>query len=185
MEVTSKQTAAKTFMPTTNKSVLVYGEYKGFQLPQGKSYRPTNLDKTNSILALAIQNKQNAFLFEVYEYMSMQKITDAFKQIDPTFKYLKLVLDSHIQLLLFTRLDEEQTVTIIWNNVDEYGLKNSIIDVEKNAVEVASVAYSLAEHYLVPKHAKKAKQYAGSDLTQDEKDFSVIFEVKPTIVRPS
>ena len=99
------------FTPTTNKSVLVYNQFKGFPLESGKTYRENNINKANSILALAVQNDHNAYLFEIYEEINTQKITDSFKQIDPTFKYLKLVLDSHIQLLLFTRLNEEMATT--------------------------------------------------------------------------
>lgn len=174
-----------TFMPTTNKSVLVYGEFKGFLLPDGKKYRPTNLDKVNSILALAIENKQNAFLIEVYENESLVGLVDAFKQQDQAFKYLKLALDSHIQLLLFSCLDEATVETIVRNNLDDYGFKNIIIDVEKNSIETTSIAYSLAEHYLVPKQAKKAKQFVGSELSAVEKDFELMFEMKPKIIRPS
>ena len=169
------------FTPTTNKSVLVYNQFKGFPLESGKTYRENNINKANSILALAVQNGHNAYLFEIYEDINTQKITDSFKQIDPTFKYLKLVLDSHIQLLLFTRLNEELATTIIWNNTEDYGLKESIADVKNNAVQAAGITYQLAQHYLTPKQARKQKQYCGSDLTHEEKSFSLMFELTPKV----
>lgn len=183
MEATSKQTATKTFMPTTNKSVLVYGEYKGFQLPQGRSYRPTNIDKVNSLLALAVENKLNCYSFEVYE--DFGKFFDMLKQVDPTARYLKVVLDSHIKLVIFTKKTEAEVIALMLTNAEEFALNCSIHNVADNAVEAASVAYELAEHYLIPKPAKKAKQMSGNDLTPDEKALSLVFELKPKIVRPS
>lgn len=173
------------YMPTTNKSVLVYGEYKGFTLVTDKKYRPTNLDKVNSILALAVENNQNAYLVEVYENESLVPLVDAFKQQDEKFKYLKLVLDSHIQLLLFTKLDQQTTEAIVFSNLSDCGFKNSIISVQSNIFETTTIAYSFAEHYLVPKHAKKAKQFVGSELLPSEKDLGLVFEMTAKVIRPS
>lgn len=182
METTATATA-KTFMPTTNKSVLVYGEYKGFQLPQGKSYRPTNIDKVNSLLALAVEKKLNCYSFEVYE--DFGKFFDMLKQADPTARYLKVVLDSHIKLVIFTKKTEAEVIALMLANTEDFALNCSIHNVADHAMEAASVAYELAEHYLIPKPAKKAKQMSGNDLTPDEKALSLVFELKPKIVRPS
>lgn len=183
MEKTLTQASAKKFMPTTNKSILVYGEYKGFQLPKGKGYRPSNIDKVNSLLALAVENKLNCYSFEVYE--DFGKSFDMLKQVDPTARYLKVVLDSHIKLVIFTKKTEAEVIALMLTNAEEFALNCSIHNVADNAVEAASVAYELAEHYLIPKPAKKAKQMSGNDLTPDEKALSLVFELKPKIVRPS
>ena len=119
-----EQTAVKTFMPTTNKSVLVYGEYKGFQLPPGKSYRPTNIDKVNSLLALAVENNLNCYSFEVYE--DFGKFFDMLKQVDPTARYLKVVLDSHIKLVIFTKKTESEVVALMLANTEDFALNCSI-----------------------------------------------------------
>lgn len=183
MEETSQQALAKTFMPTTHRSVLVSGKYKGFKLPKDKYYRPTNIDKVNSFLALGVNNKHNFYSFEVYE--DFGKFFDMLKQLDPTARYLKVVLDSHIKLVIFTKKTEAEVIALMLVHTDDFALQSSIINVADNAVEAASVAYALAEHYLIPKPAKKAKQMSGNDLTPNEKALSLVFELKPKIVRPS
>ena len=64
-------------------------------------------------------------------------------------------------------------------------VQTSIANIAENAPEAALIAYELAEHYLVPKRAKKDKQMTGTDLTEEEKMMSVVFELKPNIVRRS
>ena len=171
------------FMPTTNRSTLVYGEYKGLRLPQGKAYRSPNLDKVNSFVALGIESQQNFYSFEVYE--ESLRFSDGFNYFDPTARYLKCELDTHIKLVIFTHKTEEEVVSFLMKYTDDFAIKRSIQNVADNAVEVASLAYELSEHFLVPKHARKAKQMTGNDLTSEEKLMSVEFELKPNIVRRS
>lgn len=173
----------KGFMPTTHQSTLVYGEYKGFPLPDLKKYRPTNINKVNSFLALAIENNHNCYSFELYD--DFGKFFDKLKKLDPTARYLKVGLDSYIKLVIFTKHTEAEVISILENYTDDFALKASILNVADNAVETASTAYEVAEHYNIPKHAKKDKQMTGNDLTADEKALSVVFELKPNIVRPT
>jgi len=190
MKHTAPQTASisQTFMPTTHKSTLVYGEYKGFPLPELKSYRPTNIDKVNSYLALAIENSHNCYDFELYdeEFLKYwERFKDKLKKLDSTARSLKVGLDSHIKLVIFTKQTEAEMIALLQNYADDFALKTSILNVADNAVETASIAYEFAEHYMIPKHAKKAKQMTGNDLTAEEKALSVVFELKPNIVRPT
>jgi len=181
---------SKGFMPTTNKSVLVYGEYKGFTLPQGKKYRPTNINKVNSYLAIAIENSHKCHSFELYDedfLKDWEKFKGKVKKIDPTARSLKVGLISHIKLVVFTKMTVEEVINILENHtdIDDVALQCSIPNVAENACEAAEIAYELAEHYLVPKRAKKDKQMTGNDLTVEEKAMSVVFELKPTIIRRS
>lgn len=178
-----KSTPLKGFMPTTNRSTLVYGTYKGFPLPQGKAYRSPNLDKVNSFLALAIESQQSCCSFEVYE--DSLKIADGFNYFDPTGRYLKAELDTHIKLVIFTDKTEDEVSAFLTKYSDDFAVKRSVQNVAKNAVEVASITYDLAEHHLIPKHARKAKQMTGSDLTSEEKQMSVEFFLEPNVVRRS
>lgn len=176
------------YMPTTNKSILVYGEYKGFRLPEGKSYRPTNMDKVNSLLAIAIVNSHNCYSFEIYDedfLKDLERFKSKLEKIDSTARYLKVCLDTHIQLLVFWKHTEAQLIALLeqYIDADDFALKKAVINVPENAIEAASIAYELAEHYLVPKPAKKAKQMSGNDLTPEEKALSVVFELKPTVMR--
>lgn len=171
---------SKGFMPTTNRSTLVYGEYKGFPLPSGKAYRSPNIDKVNSFLALGIESQQNFYSFEVYE--ESLKFADGFNYFDPTARYLKSELDTHIKLVIFTHKKEVEVVSFLMKYTDDFAVKRSIQNVAENAIEVASISYELAEHFLIPKHARKAKQMTGNDLTPDEKLMSVEFELKPNLV---
>lgn len=192
MQETFKQesTTSKGFMPTTNKSVLVYGEYRGFRLAEGKSYRPTNLNKVNSFLAIAIENSHKCHSFELYDedfLKDWEKFKDKVKKIDPTARSLKVGLISHLKVVVFTKMTVEEVITILKNyiDIDDVALQCSIPNVAENACEAAGIAYELAEHYLVPKRAKKDKQMTGNDLTAEEKSMSVVFELKPTIIRRS
>lgn len=183
-----KQTTG--YMPTTNKSTLVYGTYKGFRLPEGKSYRPSNIDKANSLLAIAIDNDHNCYSFEIYDedfLKHLERFKTKLEKIDSTARYLKVCLDTHIQLVVFWKFTEAELITLLeqYMDADDFALQTAVIDVEENAEEAASVAYQLAEHYLIPKPAKKAKQMSGNDLTPEEKAMSVVFELKPTVVRRS
>jgi len=178
------------FMPTTNKSTLVYGTYKGFRLPEGKSYRPTNLEKVNSILAIAIENGHNCYSFEIYDedfLKDLERFKSKLEKIDSTARYLKVCLDTHIQLLVFWKHTEAELIALLeqYMDADDFALQTAVMNVSENAVEAANVAYQLAEHYLIPKPAKKAKQMSGNDLTPEEKAMSVVFELKPTVVRRS
>lgn len=174
-------------MPTTHKSTLVYGEYKGFRLPEGKSYRPTNIDKVNSLLALAIENNHNCYSLEIYDedfLKDLERFKSKLEKLDETARYLRVCLDSHIQLLVFWKHTEAELIALLeqYIDADDFALKITVTNVPDNAVEAASVAYQLAEHYLIPKPAKKAKQMSGNDLKPEEKALSVVFELKPTVV---
>lgn len=180
----------QTFMPTTHKSVLVYGEYKGLQLPQGRSYRPTNLDKVNSFIALGIESQHNCYSFEIYDeefLKNWESFKGAVKKLDSTARLLKVSLISHIKVVVFTKAKEEELINTFekYTDTDDFALQTSIANIAENAPEAALIAYELAEHYLVPKRAKKDKQMTGTDLTEEEKLMSVVFVLKPNIVRRS
>lgn len=178
-------TTAPTFMPQTNISSLVYGTYKGFPLPKGKGYRPTNLDKVNSILGLAIEKKQNLYSFEIYEDALHSHVGNHLDAFDLQSQYLRVGLSEHVRLVILTTKTLEEVTAFLTKHYEDFALKLAIKNVAENAVASASELYEFAEHYMIAKPAKKSRQMSGNWLTPDEKLVSVEFALAPTIVRRS
>lgn len=179
------QATSQGFMPQTHTSTLVYGKYKGFPLIEGKGYRPTNIEKVNSILGLAMEKQQNLYSFEVYEESLHKSFSNYLINFDPQALYLRVGLNEHVRLVIFTTKSEEAVTTFLAKTYEDFALKLAIKNVAVNAYASASEVYEFAEHFMVPKHAKKARQMTGNDLTPDEKLMTVEFELKPNIVRRS
>jgi len=178
-------TTAPTFMPQTNISSLVYGTYKGFPLPKGKYYRPSNLDKVNSILGLASQKQQNLYSFEIYEDALHSHVANHLDKFDQDSLYVRVGLKEHVRLVIFTAKTLEEVTAFLDKHYEDFALKLEIKNVADNAVASASEIYEFAEHFMTPKQAKKARQMTGTNLTPDEKLISVEFALTPKIVRPS
>ena len=179
------QATPQGFMPQTHTSSLVYGKYKGFPLSEGTGYRPTNLDKVNSILGLAMEKQQNLYSFEVYEESLHKSFSNHLINFDPQALYLRVGLNEHVRLAIFTTKSAEEVTAFLAKYYEDFALKLAIKNVAVNAYATASEVYEFAEHFMIPKHAKKARQLAGNDLTPDEKLMTVEFELKPNIVRRS
>lgn len=173
------------FMPKTHTSSLVYGEYKGFPLTEGKGYRPTNIEKVNSILGLAMDKQQNLYSFEIYEEALHKSFSNHLINFDPESFYLRVGLNEYVRLVIFTTKTEEEVTGFLTKHYEDFALKLAIENIAVNAVVTASEVYQFAEHFMIPKHAKKARQMTGNDLTPDEKLMSVEFSLKPNIVRRS
>lgn len=168
------------FIPTTNTSSLVYGKYKGFPLLNGKAYRPTSLEKISSILAMALEDQSSCYDVEIYH--DVDGFSNKLKQTDPDATYLKVNLNSHVRVLVFTKKSEDEVTAFIDSISDDYNFYSVIKNVAEETVQTAKIAYSYAEHYLIPKPSRKFKQFSGSDLTAEEKDKSIVFELQPKIV---
>lgn len=177
--------ASKGFMPTTHQSSLVYGEYKGFPLTEGKGYRPTSIEKVNSILGLAMEKQQGLYSFEVYEEALHKNFSNHLINFDPQALYLRVGLSEHVRLVIFTTKTEEAVRAFLEKYYEDFALKLSIDNVAVNAYDAAREVYEFAEHFMIPKHSKKARQLAGNDLTAEEKLMSVEFELTPKVVRRS
>jgi hypothetical protein len=173
------------FMPQTHLSSLIYGTYKGFPLPSGKGYRPTNIEKVNSILGLAMENQQNLYSFEIYEEALHKSFSNHLINFDPQAFYLRVGLNEHVRLVIFTTKSEEEVTAFLMKYYEDFAMKFSVDNVAVNTFDTASEIYEFAEHFMIPKHAKKGRQMTGNDLTPDEKLMSVEFELKPNIVRRS
>lgn len=176
---------APSFMPQTNISSLVYGTYKGFPLPKGKSYRPTNIGKVNSILGLAMEKKQNLYSFEIYEDALHSHFANHLNAFDLQSHYLRVGLNEYVRLVILTTKTQEEVVTFLTKHYEDFALKLAIKNVADNAVASASELYEFSEHFMIPKQAKKARQMTGTNLTEQQKLVSIEFALAPKIVRPS
>ena len=91
------------FLPNTNKSRLIHTEFKGFPLRDGLYCIDNNIDKTNHILALAVNNKMSCYFVEIYSDIDFSNLKFG-KRLPDDSKYLKMEFDSHIRLMVFTHL---------------------------------------------------------------------------------
>ncbi|WP_185937524.1 hypothetical protein, partial [Acinetobacter baumannii] len=83
----------KSYVPTTNKSLLVFKEFRGLPLPLDKHYRQNNIFKASTVLGLALEKKQSCYVFEIYSD-NLDYFTSKLKQLDSEAKYLKLEIES-------------------------------------------------------------------------------------------
>lgn len=178
-------TTAPSFMPQTNISSLVYGIYKGFPLPKGKTYRLSNIDKVNSVLGLAMEKQQNLYSFEIYEEALHSHFGNHLDIFDPQAQFLRVGLNEYVRLVILTTRTQEEVATFLTKHYEDFALKLVIENVADNAVASASELYEFSEHFMLPKQAKKARQMSGNWLKPDEKLVSVEFALAPKIVRPS
>lgn len=174
------------YMPRKNSN-NVQKVYKGFPLPSDKEYRPSNIEKANSILAFAVEEKHN-----FYNFCIPEELPSNFSNLLLTFereaKYLKMDENTHINLGVFSKKSEEEVVAFVKKRHKEFILDSVILDVGSSLAtiyEAANIAYAYAEDLQLPKESQKSKQMTGSDLTDEQKAMSLEFELKPTIVRRS
>jgi hypothetical protein len=165
----------------------IKGMYKGFPLPVGSEYRPNNIEKANSILALAIQGKQNFFCFEVHNNLP-SNFSNQCLGFDRDSYYLKMHDVDHIKLGIFTKKSDQEATEFLSSSKLSFTAQDQIYNVAdtlSTTYEATNLAYSFAEDLMIPKASQKSKQMTGSDLTEEEKAMSLEFELKPTIVRRS
>lgn len=62
------------FLPQTNRSRLIHTEFKGFPLRDGLYCIDNNIEKTNHILALAVQNKMKCYFVEIYSELDFSDL---------------------------------------------------------------------------------------------------------------
>lgn len=174
---------AQTFMPQTNISSLIYGNYKGFPLPTGKGYRPSNIEKVNSILGLAMEKKQNLYSFEIYEDALHSHFGNHLDAFDVDAYYLRVGLNEHVRLVILTTKTHEEVTAFVNKHYEDFALKLEIQDVAENAIASASELYEFSEHFMIAKQSKKARQMSGNWLTAEEKLVSVEFALTPNVRR--
>lgn len=168
-------------------ATTIQGYYKGLHLPSYIEYDPHNMQKANSILAIAFKEEHQLYEFEVpigtkFEQFGSYKLYPK----DPTAKFLWRLIDNrHYNLCIYTHLNIDAALKCVSKLNPDYTLSKHIADIEANAVEAALTTYSLAVKDPTPKKSKKSKRLAGSDLTEEEKALSVEFSISPKIIRPS
>lgn len=164
-------------------ATTIQGYYKGLHLPSYIEYDPHNMQKANSILAIAFQEKHQLYEFELplctkFDQFGAYKLYPK----DLTAKFLwKLVKNDHYNLCIYTHLDIDAALKCVGKLNPDYTFSKHIADIEANAVEAALTTYSLAVKDPTPKTNKKSKRLAGSDLTEEEKMMSVDFVLSPIV----
>ena len=167
-------------------TTTIQGYYKGLHLPSYIEYDPHNMQKANSILAIAFKEDHQLYEFELplgtkFDQFGSYKLYTK----DPSAKFLwKLVKNDHYNLCIYTHLDIDAALKCAGKLNADYTFSKHIADIESNAVEAALITYNLAVKDTSPKKSKKSKRLSGSDLTEEEKMMSVDFVLSP-IVRPS
>ena len=121
--------------PTTNKSLLVQDYYKGLPLLPNKQYRDNNINKANSILALALEKRHNFYYYEVYDKVTFTRFSMSLTKKDAKAHYLQVVSGSHIKLVIFTSLNSDTVENFSahdrntkLNLANAYQIKNEAID---------------------------------------------------------
>ena len=174
------------FLPNTNKSRLIHTEFKGFPLRDGLYCIDNNIDKTNHILALAVNNKMSCYFVEIYSELDFSDLKFGSRLPDDS-KYLKMEFDSHIRLMIFTHATKEWVEDLMLKIGADFVITDVIQDCSdaESILDVTRYAYSLTENVLTPKKSRKGKRFTGSDLTPREKEFSLAVTLNAEIIRPS
>jgi hypothetical protein len=174
------------FLPNTNKSRLIHTEFKGFPLSDGLYCIDNNIDKTNHILALAVNNKMSCYFIEIYSDIDFSELKFGQRLPDDS-KYLKMEFDSYIRLMVFTHLPKEWVKDLMVKIGADFVITDVVQDCSdaESILDVTRYAYSLTENVLTPKKSRKGKRFTGSDLSPREKEFSLVFTLNAEIIRPS
>ena len=170
------------FLPQTNRSRLIHTEFKGFPLRDGLYCIDNNIEKTNHILALAVQNKMSCYFVEIYSDIDFSELKFG-KRLPDDSKYLKMEFDSHIRLMVFTHLTKEWLEDLMFNIGADFVITDVIQDCSntESILDVTRYAYSLTENVLTPKKSRKGKRFTGSDLSPHEKEFSLTFTLSAVV----
>ena len=152
----------------------------------GAEHIDNNIDKTNHILALAVNNKMSCYFVEIYSDIDFSNLKFG-KRLPDDSKYLKMEFDSHIRLMVFTHLTKEWVEDLMFKIGADFVITDVIQDCSdaESILDVTEYAYSLTENVLTPKKSRKGKRFTGSDLTPHEKEFSLAFTLNAEIIRPS
>lgn len=166
------------YLPTFSKSQLITGEFYGVNL-YDRYYRVNNIQKINSILAFAYDNDFTGYLIEIIDNNNVNLMTQKLKRLDENFRHAKLVLPTHTLFLAFTQHYNSDELSGIINEfssdfsiLEQFDLSDDSINIEA----IASQCYELAQHIVVGKNAKKAKEFTACDLTDDEKRSKLILK---------
>lgn len=170
------------FLPQTNRSRLIHTEFKGFPLRDGLYCIDNNIEKTNHILALAVQNKMKCYFVEIYSELDFSDLKFG-KRLPDDSKYLKMEFDSHTRLMIFTNADKQWVEDLMIKIEADFVITEVIQDCSSNEsiLDVTEYAYSLTENVLTPKKSRKGKRFTGSDLTPHEKEFSLTFTLSAVV----
>ena len=174
------------FLPNTNKSRLIHTEFKGFPLHDGLYCIDNNIEKTNHILALAVQNKMHCYFIEIYSDIDFASLKFGQRLLEDS-KYLKMEFDSHTRLMIFTNADKQWVEDLMIKIEADFAITDVVQDCssKEHILDVTEYAYSLTENVMTPKKSRKGKRFTGSDLTPQEKEFSLVFTLNAEIIRPS
>lgn len=174
------------FLPRTNTSRLIHTQFKGFPLPNGLYCIDNNIEKTNHILALAVENKMRCYFIEIYSDIDFASLKFGQRLLEDS-KYLKMEFDSHTRLMIFTNADKQWVEDLMIKIEADFVITDVVEDCssKEHILDVTEYAYSLTENVMTPKKSRKGKRFTGSDLTPREKEFSLAFTLSAEIIRPS
>ena len=174
------------FLPRTNTSRLIHTQFKGFPLPNGLYCIDNNIEKTNHILALAVENKMRCYFIEIYSDIDFASLKFGQRLLEDS-KYLKMEFDSHTRLMIFTNADKQWVEDLMIKIEADFVITDVVEDCssKEHILDVTEYAYSLTENVMTPKKSRKGKRFTGSDLTPHEKEFSLAFTLSAEIIRPS
>ena len=170
------------FLPRTNTSRLIHTQFKGFPLPNGLYCIDNNIEKTNHILALAVENKMRCYFIEIYSDIDFASLKFGQRLLEDS-KYLKMEFDSHTRLMIFTNADKQWVEDLMIKIEADFVITDVVEDCssKEHILDVTEYAYSLTENVMTPKKSRKGKRFTGSDLTPHEKDLSLEFTLSAVV----
>ena len=170
------------FLPRTNTSRLIHTQFKGFPLPNGLYCIDNNIEKTNHILALAVENKMRCYFIEIYSDIDFASLKFGQRLLEDS-KYLKMEFDSHTRLMIFTNADKQWVEDLMIKIEADFVITDVVEDCssKEHILDVTEYAYSLTENVMTPKKSRKGKRFTGSDLTPHEKEFSLAFTLSAVV----
>lgn len=165
-----------TFMPST-MTITVSHAFNGLPLDDGE-YRLNNLEKSFSILRSAIDANLTAYQVESTSEPDTT-LSVKLKKLDHDLKYLMLqTLNTTTKLVIFTNASEAELNALLTECFTDYKI-NSLGAAATNTLPVARVLTHLSKHQTVGKAARKAKEFSGSSLTNEQKTKTVYFKLTP------
>ena len=140
------------FLPRTNTSRLIHTQFKGFPLPNGLYCIDNNIEKTNHILALAVENKMRCYFIEIYSDIDFASLKFGQRLLEDS-KYLKMEFDSHTRLMIFTNADKQWVEDLMIKIEADFVITDVVEDCssKEHILDVTEYAYSLTENVMTPK----------------------------------
>ena len=89
--------------------------------------------------------------------------------------------------MIFTNADKQWVEDLMIKIEADFVITDVVEDCssKEHILDVTEYAYSLTENVMTPKKSRKGKRFTGSDLTPQEKEFSLVFTLNAEIIRPS